>query len=124
MRKFTLTTAAVLVAVAGFSAPALAGSLASDSDAELSFDRDLVLLQLQERGIDATEVSDWGQLIKATVTLADGSSAFRYFELDTLRPVTPGGATGGNTRVLSEIDTGVARPVAPVGSLVEAESDD
>lgn len=97
--------AAALVAVAGFSAPVLAES-GDDTD----FNRDVVLSQLQGRGVDASQVEQWGNKIKATVRLADGSTTFQYFDIDTLQPV--GGGNAGNSRVLSELDVG-AQPAKP-----------
>lgn len=59
-----LVTAAVL---AGAAAPAMASnSLVSTSDND--FDADYVLAQVQDKGINATAVEEWGDYIVATVT--------------------------------------------------------
>jgi len=116
MNKLALSSLAALVAVVGLSAPALASSLTSSdtSPSDDNFNEEIVLQQLKARGIDASGLSDWNGVIRATVTQADGSSTFQYFEIDTLRPVSATGATGRNTRVLSEQDVGAVKAGAPL----------
>ena len=109
MNKTSLPVLAALVAVVGFSAPVLAESLSGSSSSTDDFNAGLVLQSLRDRGVDASDVEKWGSRVKATVTLADGSSSFQYFDVDTLRPV---GEAAANSRVLSRVDTGLA-PVQP-----------
>lgn len=112
MNKLAISSLAALVAVAGLSAPVLAASLSSDTNSfDDNFNEELVLQQLKSQGIQATDLSDWNGVIRATVTLSDGSSTFQYFDIDTLQPVS---ATGGNTRVLSEQDVGPVKVKAPL----------
>jgi hypothetical protein len=108
MNKTSLSLVAALVAVAGLATPVLAQSI-SGSDSSDDFNEELVLQQLRDRGVPATEVQEWGNKVQATITLADGSSSFAYFDADTLRPLDD--VAGGNTRVLSRLDVG-AKPIA------------
>jgi hypothetical protein len=118
--KTSLPVVAALVAVVGLSTPVLAESLAGSESSD-DFNAQQVLQVLRDRGVEATDVQEWGAKIRATVTLADGSSTFQYFDADTLRPV---GEAAANTRVLSRLDTG-AKPVAPSNnSLTYVDPDD
>jgi hypothetical protein len=96
--------AAALVAAAGLSVPALA-----EDDSGTSFDDDLVAAALQERGIAVVALAEVPNKIRATVRLPDGSTEFRYFDINSLQPVNGPGEGGGNTRVLSRLDVGVDR---------------
>jgi hypothetical protein len=123
MNKLAISSLAALVAVAGLAAPALASSLTSDGSTNDNFNEEIVLQQLKRQGIEATELQDWNGVIRATITLGDGSSTFQYFEIGSLRPVSPSGATGGNSRVLSERDVGPVRAAPVVESLTYVEDD-
>lgn len=125
MNKLALSSLAALVAVAGLSAPVLASSLSSDSNSSNdTFNEEIVLQQLKAKGINASDLSDWNGVIRATVTLADGSSTFQYFEIGSLQPVSATGAMGGNSRVLSEQDVGPVRAKAPLISGLTNEEPD
>jgi hypothetical protein len=121
MQKSSLTILAALVAVAGLSSPALAAesltSGGSNDPTTANFNKDVVLQTLKQRGINAVDLAEWNGKIRATVTEADGSSSFQYFDLDTLRPVAAYGNGGGNTRVLSRLDVGTERPAPSLESL-------
>jgi hypothetical protein len=117
----TLTlVAAALVATIGLAAPALA-----DDDAGTSFNDDLVASALAERGINVLQLDESLGKIRATVKLADGSTEFQYFDINSLQPIAgPGERSNGNTRVLSDLDVGV-QPAAPVlNSLTWVDPDD
>lgn len=107
MKTSPLALAALVVA--GLATPVFADSInGSDS----GFDASYILTQLQQKGIAATAVYENGaDKVRAVVPLADGSEVFQYFYEDGLRPVA--GSSSGNTRVLSDLDTG-ARATAPV----------
>jgi len=86
------TTFAALVAVAalsGASLPAFAATSLIDNDRSTNayFQEDNVLARLQSRGIEATSVEGWGQLIRAYVVQEDGSVSQQFFNRDTLSPV-------------------------------------
>src|SRR5688572_6439409 len=91
--------AAALVAVAGLSVPALA-----EDDSGTSFDDDLVAAALADRGISVVELDEYPGKIRATVRLADGSTAYRYFEIGSLQPVSGPGDEGAGARVLTRLD--------------------
>lgn len=100
------------VAVGGFSLPGLA-----EDDSGTSFNDDLVTAALAERGYDVQQLNEVFGKIQARITLADGSSAIQYFDPVSLQPIDE--ASGGNTRVLSELDVGLDRaPVAAPNNLL------
>jgi len=43
---------------------------------------------LNQQGIKATDVDQWGGYIRADVTLPNGNHAVRFFQPDTLAPVS------------------------------------
>lgn len=110
----TSSFAIAAVVLAGLAAPmASTAAFASDSD----FDRDYVLGQLLQKGVNATDVFEgWNGQVRAVVQLADGSSQFQYFYEDTLQPVT---ASKPNTRVLTKLDVGARAPAPTTESLLE-----
>lgn len=96
------TSLLAFAAVAALAVPAFAGSLTEGTSS--SFDAANVLHQLQGKGVDATDVAEWGGEVQATVRLADGHLVTRYFTEDTLRPVGENQASAG--RVLTKLDVG------------------
>jgi hypothetical protein len=101
--------AAAFVALAGLAAPAIA-----DDEANANFNEDAVLATLHQQGINASDLQGWNGKIRATVTLADGSTTFQYFDEDTLQPVGDNVATGSirGERVARRVDSNYERPVA------------
>lgn len=47
-----------------------------------------VITQLQQRGINASAVEDWSGLIRAYVTLDDGSQVMKFYRPGSLEEVT------------------------------------
>ena len=124
MIKTSIATLATLIAVAGLAAPALASSVLSDNSDPKNFNEDIVLRQLEDRGLNVIGLYDWRDNIRADVQLADGSSQFLYFEAGSLKPIDPTGS-GSNTRVLTKVDTGaITRPVVSTHSLISDYDDD
>jgi hypothetical protein len=79
MTKLLPTLALVLLASAGVAAPVLA-----DDDFS-SFDAGYQLTRLQDQGINAVDVSEApGDQLRATVKLADGSTAFEFYDAASL----------------------------------------
>ena len=117
--SLTLAAAAFLT-MAGLAAPALA-----DDRSDTPFNDDAVLATLHEQGINASNLQEWNGKIRATVTLADGSSTFEYFDAVTLKPVDPGVGNGTNTRVLSRLDVGddAGAPATDLRSLTWVDPD-
>jgi len=101
MIKNTIIALVAAVSLAGVAAPAFAASAPDfDSDsgsAETAFGSgsvemrdfiaDSVLTQLQQKGINATAVEDWSGLIRAYVTLEDGSQTMQFFKPGSLEQV-------------------------------------
>ena len=126
MTKTSPSALALIVAVAGFTVPALAASSLVDQPSDNAhFNETIVLQQLKAKGIEASDLADHNGRIRATVRHEDGTFGFAYFEPGTLKQVAPGG-TGGNTRVLSERDLGpdAARLDTVPLSLVASDSED
>jgi predicted secreted protein len=83
MKTIAITLAA-LIAGSAIAAPALA----SDS----AFDSDRYITLLGYEGVTATAVDEgWLDTVRATITLEDGSTVFRFFDKDSLQPVSFGG---------------------------------
>ena len=102
MIKNTIIALVAAVSLAGVAAPAFAAPAAPDfgSDSESAdtafgsgsvemraFIADSVLTQLQQKGINATAVEDWSGLIRAYVTLEDGSQTMQFFKPGSLEQV-------------------------------------
>lgn len=97
MNKIALGLAAVL-ATGAFAAPAFAAS----------FDADYVGYQLESRGVNVVDQNGTAAVfgagkdtVRAVVELADGSTQYQYFNIDTLQPV----AGAGSTQVLTQLAT-------------------
>lgn len=71
-----LVTATTLIA--GAAMPAMA--------ATTDFDSDYVLAQLQQQGVPATAVEEWGDYVRAFVVGADGTETMQLFTPVTLTP--------------------------------------
>jgi len=82
-----------LTLVAAAAAPAFANTDAAfgnpnPTDDQLAFTKTAILEELHQKGINATDVEDWGNLIRADVTLADGTSHVQLFQPGSLQPVS------------------------------------
>lgn len=94
MIKTSIIALVAVAAMGSIAAPAFAdASLNTGNDNSLHLDgnylnADNVLARLQEKGINATSVEHWGNLVRAFVTQPDGSQVSQLFTPDTLRPVT------------------------------------
>lgn len=78
-------TALALAAIIGTAAVGAAPVLAGDSK---GFDAGSYITQLHYDGVNAVDVEDyWNGTLKATVQLADGSTAVRFFDKSSLRLV-------------------------------------
>lgn len=86
MIKNTVIALVTAAALAGVAAPAMAAtSLLETSDGD--FDAAYVLAQLQDKGVDADTVEEWGDYVVATVTDANGKQSLVYFQPTTLEQV-------------------------------------
>jgi hypothetical protein len=81
MKSIPLALAAIATAAAFAATPVLAG----DSK---GFDADRYVTLLHYAGINAIDAEDyWNGTLKATIRLDDGTTAFRFFDKDSLQPV-------------------------------------
>ena len=61
------------------------GTDAIDSDAAA------ILASLQQKGVKALDVTDWGGCVRADVIRKDGSTAMEFFDQDTLQRLSTNG---------------------------------
>jgi hypothetical protein len=99
MIKSTIIALVAVAALGGAAAPAFAEAVVAQNDlgnsgpfgSGPSEDRDWVadsvLSRLQQQGVQATSVEEWGGLVRAFVTLPNGNQAMQLFTPDTLTPV-------------------------------------
>lgn len=100
MIKNTVIALVAAASFAGVALPALAApapapvsesvdtAFGSGSPEMRAFTADMVLTQLQQSGINATSVEDWSGLIRAYVTLEDGSQVMKFYRPGSLEEVT------------------------------------
>lgn len=77
MIKNTVIALVAAATLAGAAAPAFAEG----------FDSDLAVARLQDQGVNASDAEEWGDLVRAYVTNADGQTVMQFFTADTLTPV-------------------------------------
>ncbi|AVF03526.1 hypothetical protein C4375_07160 [Devosia sp. I507] len=82
MIKNSVIALVTAAALAGIAAPAMAGTSLTDTS-DNDFDAAYVLTQVQDKGINASTVEEWGDYIVASVTDANGKQTLVY-----LTPVT------------------------------------
>jgi hypothetical protein len=89
MIKNTMLALVATAAFAGVAAPAFADTTAfGDVTPEMrEFVQDNVVAQLNQKGINATEVEDWSGLIRAYVTLEDGTQTMQFYTPGSLELV-------------------------------------
>lgn len=86
MIKNTVIALVTAAALAGVAAPAMAAtSLLESSDSD--FDAAYVLAQLQDKGVDADSVEEWGDYVVARVIDANGKQSVIFFQPTTLEQV-------------------------------------
>jgi hypothetical protein len=85
MANKTIIALVTAASLAGIAAPAFAAqSLVTDS----SFDNATIIARLHDQGVKASSVEEWGDLVRAYVTLEDGTTTMQFFSNDTLTPVS------------------------------------
>jgi hypothetical protein len=91
MIKNTIVALVAAASLGGLAVPAMAAtsiSTSAPSSESNAFDADFQLVRLHDKGINATSVETWGPLVRAFVTLEDGTQAMQFFTPDTLTPVS------------------------------------
>ena len=98
MIKNKLIALAAAATVAGLAAPAFAPpGVISNNDTEngwSQFTQYSVLASLQQRGVDATSVEQWGPYLRAYVQNPDGTVQQKFFDPDTFAPANPANLSG------------------------------
>ena len=90
MIKNTIIALVATAAFAGAAAPAFAdySAFGDDSSTEMrEFTANSIVAELNQRGINATDVEDWSGLIRAYVTLEDGTQVMQFFTPGSLQQV-------------------------------------
>ena len=78
-----LTTAAMI----GVAAPTFASPLGNGDQETRDFKAWSIQTELQQNGVNATGVEEWGDYIRAYVTQPDGSQTMQFFDPITLQQV-------------------------------------
>ncbi len=87
MIKNTVIALVTAAALAGIAAPAMAATFDTSSG---SFDDSYVLTVLNEKGLNATAVEQWGSsYLVAWVNNAEGGQSMVYLDPDSYDVVTP-----------------------------------
>jgi len=89
MFKKSLIALSALVMLAG-AAPALAATsevFGSTDSTQLDLAKAAVAHELQHRGINVSNIDEWGGYVRADVTLANGTQAVQFFVPNSLTPV-------------------------------------
>ena len=87
-------TVIALLAVASISAvavPAYAdtnGVFGSGDNEAQDWVADSIVTRLQQQGVNATSVEEWGGLVRAYVTLEDGTEVMQFFTPGSLEQIT------------------------------------
>ena len=120
MIKLLPSIAIALALTAGVAAPVMA---ASDSltSSDSSFNSELILQSLRDRGVDAVDVTEqFSGRVKATVRLGNGQETIQYFDQDSLQQI--GGSAEKATRVLTKLDVQRSAPVVSLDSLTHDDA--
>jgi len=89
MIKNTLIALVAAASMVGVAAPAMADTAFGDGTPEMrEFIADSILVRLQQQGVAATDVEEWGDLVRAFVTNPDGTQSMQLFTPGLLQPVT------------------------------------
>ena len=91
MIKNTVLALVAVAAFAGAAAPAFANEsvFGDDSTVEMrEFMKDSIESQLRQKGVNVSDVEDWSGLIRAFVTLEDGTQTMQFFKPGSLEQVT------------------------------------
>ena len=90
MLKKSLVALGTVVVLAVGALPAFANtdSVFGNNDyTQIDNAKTAVQQELQQKGIKATDVDEWGGYVRADVKLADGTTAVRFFDASSLTPV-------------------------------------
>ncbi|WP_375451177.1 hypothetical protein [uncultured Devosia sp.] len=90
MIKTSIIALVTVASLAGIAAPAFAATslLETTINDRTEWSSQDALVRLQQQGVRATAAEDWGHLVRADVTLEDGTQVTQFFDRDTLKPVS------------------------------------
>jgi len=90
MIKSSIIALVAVAAMGSVAVPAFAaaGDLGGEPKLENAFPADAVLVRLQQNGVPAVSVEEWGGLVRAFVALPDGGQTMQFFAPHTLQPAT------------------------------------
>ncbi|KKC37846.1 hypothetical protein WH87_09180 [Devosia epidermidihirudinis] len=88
MIKTTVIALLTAASLAGVAAPAYASAFGDVSPEFRSFVADSIVADLNQKGVHATSVEEWGDLIRAYVTNDNGTQTMEFFTPGSLQPVT------------------------------------
>src|SRR5436305_11181013 len=92
MIRKSIITLVTLAAIGGATLPALASSTDSvfggSDDQQAESLKATVAHRLEVQGIKVNYVDEWGGYVRADVQFANGQRAVRFFQADTLSPVS------------------------------------
>ena len=89
MIKNTLIALLAASAMVGVAGPAMADTAFGNGTPEMrEFIADNILTRLQDQGVNATSVEEWGDLVRAFVNQPDGTVAMQLFTPGSLQPVS------------------------------------
>ncbi len=105
MTKLPLLIAAGLLSLRlGAATPSFASSIAScqddataDNHGDNTFEQsiamqsDAIMAGLRQKGINATDITDWGGCVKADVVQKNGHTAMEFFDPSTLQRLSVNG---------------------------------
>ena len=105
MKKRPVLVAAALLGLglATSAAPAFAATIAQCTDdvtqnpsdpgqniSQIDADAPAILAGLRAKGVNATDISDWGGCVRADVTRPDGRTVFEFFDPSSLQRLSRG----------------------------------
>ena len=89
MIKNTVIALITATALVGVAAPAFADVGSPSIVADYAFEDNALVARLKDKGVNASSVEQWGSdMVRAYVTLDDGTKTMQFFTNDTLTPVT------------------------------------
>ena len=90
MLKNTVIALVAAASVAGVTVPAFADSdgLFHGTQEFQQFTADSIVAELRQQGVNATSVEEWIGLVRAYVTLEDGTQVMQLFTPGSLEPVS------------------------------------
>lgn len=88
MIKNSVIALITAAALAGVAAPAMAAPSLEGNGPDAGFDYQHKLTVLQQQGVNATSIEEWGDnVLRAYVVTDNGTQVMQFFDKDTLAPL-------------------------------------